>query len=151
RTRSEGDLQGYDAAEDDVVLVGRRVVAKLDVAEPPGQRPEGDLTLGSGQRGAEAVVDAEAERQVAVVGPPDVEALRIGELGGIAVGGREEQDRLLVLRNGAAGHLDVLEHDPTVDLDRRVEAEALLDGRSGQRRVVREPGEPRVGGGRGGR
>src|SRR5262245_46718509 len=70
----------------------RPVVQPLDVGlgereprEPPEERGDGHLGLDPRERRADAVVDAEAEGEVADVRAAEVEPLRIGELGRIMV------------------------------------------------------------------
>ncbi len=70
-------LQRGHAAQRDVVLVRRWVSHQLDRTEPPGQRAEGHLSLQASKRCAQAVVDAEAEPEVPVVGASHVEGVRV--------------------------------------------------------------------------
>ncbi|HEX6521193.1 MAG TPA: hypothetical protein VF070_14480 [Streptosporangiaceae bacterium] len=89
-------------------LTGRQRSASGGTAgESPGagqQGAEGDLGLHAGRGSAQAVVNAVAEGDVATSVAAEVEAVRVGELGGIPVGGtgrgenplaRREQRRVL--------------------------------------------------------
>src|SRR3546814_17652036 len=67
-----------------------------------------DLDLHAGEVGAEAAVDAGAEREVAVLGPVDDEAVAVLENLGVAVASREGHPHLVALLPGATGHLGVL-------------------------------------------
>ncbi|MDZ7732265.1 MAG: hypothetical protein U5R31_03400 [Acidimicrobiia bacterium] len=101
---------------------------ELEVGEPAGEGAQRHLALDAGERGAEAVVHAERERQVVVVGPPDVERVGVVEARRVAVGGGEERDDLLAGLEAVAAHLDVLQGDAAGHVHRSVVAEDLLDG-----------------------
>ena len=70
--------QGLEAPQHDVLLVGDDVGGALDTAGPPQQSGDGDLGLETRQRGAQAMVDAEAEPEMVVVGAAHVEDVGIG-------------------------------------------------------------------------
>jgi hypothetical protein len=63
---------------------------------------EGDLRFEASELGAEAVVEAVAERQRPHVGAVDVEAVGIGEARRIAIAGAEDQHDLLAAAQPAA-------------------------------------------------
>src|SRR3954447_10469546 len=71
--------KGFQPAEDEVlaVLDVGGINAEAEVRVALGEAAEHDLALEPGQRGAEAVVDAVAEREVLVLDAPDVEAVRV--------------------------------------------------------------------------
>ena len=72
----QADGEGLEPSEHDVLLVEQLVGDALEAAGPAQQGRQRDLCLEPGQRRAQAVVDAEAEAQVVVVGPRHVEGLR---------------------------------------------------------------------------
>src|ERR1700694_77865 len=71
--------QGFEAAQDEGAAP-LRLFAEGEAREAAQQRGEGDLRFGTSERRAQAEVDAEAERDVAVLFARDVERLRVGEL-----------------------------------------------------------------------
>ena len=79
-----------------------RVDGQSHVREPRVQGAEGDAPFHPGRRGAQAVVDAVAEREVATLGAGDVEGVRVAEAGPILVRRRERHDHL-----GVSGNCDV--------------------------------------------
>src|SRR3954454_4217629 len=91
-------LQPVDAAREPA-LPGH-LAGEGEPGEPAQQRAERDVGLHPGQRRAQAVVDAVAEREVRVVAPRDVEPLRLGELGVVAVGRAPQDLHDLTGRNG---------------------------------------------------
>ena len=58
---------------------------------------------------SDAVMDAETEAQMAVVGPCDDEPLRVLELARVVVGRRQYKEQVGVCRDCACRQLDVLE------------------------------------------
>src|SRR6266545_3863068 len=62
------------------------------VLQPRHEGPDRDLTLQARQRRTEAEVDAEAERDVTIVAPRDVEAVWIGKVSRIAIGCADRGD-----------------------------------------------------------
>ena len=88
--------------------------------EPPQDRFEGEVRLHARERGAEAEMDAVPEREMARVGPIEVEKLRIGVSPLVAVRGRETDDHLCALRNRVTAELERL---------RRVAERRMRDGR----------------------
>ncbi len=97
---------------------------------------ERHLTLEPGQWCADAVVDAGRECEV-LDGrrPAHIEALRVGVDGRVPVGGADEGHDPLARPDGDTADLDGLVGDAADPLDRRVEAQCLLDRRTGERRV----------------
>ena len=95
----------------------------------PGQDlAEHRAHLGLGQVRAEAVVRAEAEGDVVVRGPREVEALRIGEDGLVAVRRGVVDDDLVAGADGAAAEGDVTGRGAAELHDRRPVAEEFVDG-----------------------
>src|SRR5262245_57708944 len=97
-TTSPTRRQPVEAAQHE----GLAPIGMLGVVEPqrrqtPQQGGDGDLALDAGELGAEAEMDAAAERQGADVGARDVEAVGVGIGGGIAVGGAEQAQHRLAL------------------------------------------------------
>src|SRR3546814_19932628 len=74
------------------------------------------------QAGAGAGVDAGAEGQMAGVAAAQIEAVRVGELLGIAVGGAEAEADGVTLADRHTPELDVLERVPEGDLLRALVA-----------------------------
>ena len=66
-----------------------------------------DLRFEPRQRSADAEVRAVPEREVAVDLPAHVEAIGIGKVALVAIGGAIQQDELRAPRNGGAVDLDV--------------------------------------------
>src|SRR5258705_2006845 len=95
--RSEADRQGFQPAQRQALAMLGPVGGQRKLGQPLHERVDRDLALDPRQRGAETEVDAPAEGDVAIVGPPDVEAIGFGELGGIAVGGTDERHHHLAL------------------------------------------------------
>ena len=83
-------------------------------------------------------MDPGAEPEVPGLGPPEVEAVRIGELRGVAVRGAEEAEDEGPRRQRHAADLGVLQGHPSRPLDRPVVTEQFLDGGCEKRRVVVE-------------
>src|SRR5690606_6381299 len=137
---AEVDRQLAQAAEHRVAVPDQLV--RLDGEPQAGpalrQLAEDDLPLQARERVAEAEVGAEAEREVAVRLARDVEAVRVGELLGIAVGGAEREDHRLALPHLLAAELDVRLGELEQELDRRVVAEQLLDRALHQAGVLAE-------------
>jgi hypothetical protein len=85
------------------------------------------------------VVDAEGEGEVPVgLRPADVQAVRIGEGGGVPVRPPDGHEDLLPLRDGRPVELDVLGGHPAGRLDGAVEAQELLHRPGSQLRLVAE-------------
>lgn len=90
----EVDEEVTGATQGRTRAVGRRVDDESGVLQPVRQLGEGDLRLGTGQGGSEAVVDAAAEAEVLVVLAVGVEAVGVrNEVGVAAAGGEHEYDR----------------------------------------------------------
>lgn len=86
--------------------------------------------------GAETVVDAAAERDVPDVGAGDVQFAGLPELCGVMVGGPNKRSHPRARLHGRASHLRVLQGNPPVHLHRRIVAQKLLDGRTGEFRAI---------------
>src|SRR5262249_37840538 len=113
----------------------------LDGPETLHEATDRHLPLHAGQPHARAGVDADAEGQVPVGVPTDVEPVRIGELGRIAVG-RSDAD----VHVGTGGHLDAVQHrvscgSAVAELVRALEAEKLLHGGADEVRVRPQGGQ----------
>jgi len=103
----EPQRQARDAAEHDARMERqRRVVRALERACTVEERAERDLRLEAREIRAEAVVRPEAEREMLVVAPADVEAVRIRKDVGVAVRGAEPADDHPVRRDVDASHRD---------------------------------------------
>ena len=114
--------------------LGRELHARATFDESRHAR----LELDPRERRADAHVDAAAEADVLCgVRPPDVEHVGLREDARVAIGGSEQQRDLLAPRDRDAGDLDtILEHPALEELERRVEAEELLDRHGGRHRAV---------------
>src|SRR5882757_2437884 len=112
------DRQGRPPAQHPGVATAPRTCQR-GVGVALEERAKADLALGAGQRGAEAEVPAPGERQVlASILAGDVEAVRVGEHVGIAVGPGEVEDDELAALDGPARHLGVLAGTPGAQLYR---------------------------------
>ena len=121
---------------------GRRGrVGQRQVREPLHQAPDRLARLQPRQRRAEANVLTAAEADVRRFASADVEPVRVGERGWIAVGRRRHHRRHLVGADRAAAQRLVARGDPLRALDRRLEAQDLLHRRADQPRVGAQPGE----------
>ncbi len=72
-------------------LVGRQP----HIGQAAHQRAKGDLPFEQGERCADAVVDAVAERDVPILLAPDVEPVGVGKLRWIAVGRAQDRDGVI--------------------------------------------------------
>ena len=88
-------------------------------------------------------MDAPAEGNVAVVGARDVEAVRVGKLSRIAVGGADERHHQLALADRVAAQLDVLARDARRALHRAVVAQQLFHGAGDEPGALAQPAELR--------
>ena len=88
-------------------------------------------------------MDAVAEREVAVVRAPEVEPVRLPELGRVAVGGVDHQEEAIPSPDVLVADPEVLAGDAHHRRSGAVVAQQLLDGRGAQRRIL-TPG-PRFG------
>ena len=89
------------------------------------QGQEGDLPFNAGQGRPQAVMDAVAEGQVAVVAAEDVEAVGVGELPRVAVGGALHGPDALSPPQCFASQFEVGCHHPGNALDGTVVAQAF--------------------------
>ncbi len=99
----------------------------LPFGEPRERLLERDAPLEARQRGPQAEVDAVAERDVVVDAAVDVEAIGIGELALVAIGGAGEQQHLRAGGHDLAVQLDVAGRPSALHRRRRLEAQELLD------------------------
>ena len=98
-----------------------------------------DFRLKPGQRRPHAEMGAGAERDVLVLRPAHVEAVGVGELRRIAVGGCQQQVDPLPPADLGAVHLQIDLGQARRQLNRAVVAQDLLDRRGHQRRIVPDP------------
>ena len=95
-----------------------RFHGERQVREPVEQRAQRDLAFHLRQGGTDAVVDAGRERQVlSGISPGDVEALRVCEHGGVAVGTAEQCDDELAGPHVFSADLDGVVSHPGGALD----------------------------------
>jgi hypothetical protein len=85
------DEEVAGASQGRTLAVRRWVGDQSGVPQPMYEFGEGDLRLGTSQRGAEAIVDAAAEAQVLVVLTVGVEAVGIGDVGRVAAARGEHE------------------------------------------------------------
>ena len=111
-------------------------------AEPRQQVREGDLRLQPGQRRAQAVVDAVAERQVPRSLPAKIQPVRVGVPGRIAVRRAQRDDHRVAAADARPADLDGLGGEPVGRVVDRVHVpEQFLHRAAKQRRVGLQPGE----------
>src|SRR5262249_53407077 len=79
------------------------------------------------------------ERDVPIVGAPEIEAVGLRKLSGVAIGGTDEGEHHVALGNRASGKRDVLAGNARGALDRPVVAEQFLDGALDQSRILAQP------------
>jgi len=84
-------------------------------------------------------VDAAAEGQLLVGRAAQVQAVGLGELVGIPVGGAQHGHQQLPFEDGPAAQFEVRCRDPGRPLHRRVPTQQLLDGGLDQLRLVAQP------------
>ena len=94
------------------------------------------------QRRADAEVDSRPERQMRVGIAPRIERVRIGKALGIAIGRPEQEADPLAFAQADPRDFDVLERIAGEEMQRRVEAQKLLDRR--RRRLAVGEDRPRV-------
>src|SRR3954447_4899603 len=114
--------QGLQAAQHERGPPFRVVgVVELEPGQPPQQRRDRHFGLDARKLGAEAEVDATAERQRAHIGPRDVEMIRPVRIDRrVPVGGAEQAELALPFRNALATEIiDVFQRYPPGHLDRR--------------------------------
>lgn len=87
--------------------VRRRVLDQTEVVEVAEEGVERDLRLDTGERGAEAVVDAAAEAEVLIVLAHRVEPVGVMESQGVPVAGSQHEDQGCALGNGDARDVDI--------------------------------------------
>ena len=120
--------------------VAHRLGRDLVVGDAPEQLLEGHPPFESGERGAEAVVRAVAEREVTRDRSPDVEALGVRELAVVEVCGTPDEHDPRPGGDRDPVQLDLPHRGARQHLRRRLDAQHLLDGRGEQRRVGDERG-----------
>ena len=139
----EAKWERVEAAEHDPAVPGLLLLDELEVREPPGQRAERRPAFDPGQRRAEAVVDAAAERDVLRRTRParsSSSAVSPHCSGSWFAAPRQVSTKLPGF-DGLAVELEVLDRDPTGELHRAVEAQQLLDRVLLESRIVAQPGE----------
>src|SRR5438046_3458004 len=134
---SEGYRERLEPAEHRGLTPLRSVRDELERRHPTEQRADGNLPLDAGQGGAQAKVNTEAEGDVPVVLSRDVEALGVGEVRWVAIGGANGRDDDAALGDLFATDLDIRHGHARRPLHRAVVAQELLDARLDQRGVIR--------------
>ena len=110
--------------------------------EPRQQAREGDLRLQPGQRRAQAVMDAVAERQVPRGLPAEVQPVRVGVPARVTVRRAQRDDHRIAAADGRPADLDRLGGEPVGRVVDRVHVPEQFLHRAGeQRRVGLQPGE----------
>src|SRR5258705_1247268 len=131
----DGDDQFAEAAQD----VVQRALFRLDMEACDLARKRGEQGphLQLGEIHAKAHVRSGAECHVAPgIVAPDIEAIGMGELSGIAIGGAIENDRPRAFRQQDAVQIIVTCHVPRKTLNRRFQPQDLVDCTGYQRRIV---------------
>ena len=129
----EVDQEVYRAAEELVRSVRRRVDDEPRVLHAAQEYLDRRVHLQPRQRTAEAGVDAAGPAEVLVVRAFGVECVRVGELARVAVRGAVHEEDRRTLRDDRPSDLDVGESGPAgKEMDRRLEAQDLLDGAGDQ-------------------
>src|SRR3569833_487296 len=143
-TRSPGHRHLVDAVHDRAVLVGQLVhrLGEPQAGHALEQRAEDDLQLQPGEVGADTVVQAEAEGDLAAGVTMDVQLGGVVERLFVPVGRECDRDDALALADQFAADLDVGHRDPRGGQvgDREV-AQELLGHVRGQVGVALELGE----------
>ena len=117
-----------------------RKAPRLRIGEAREQMTPRDLRLHARKRSPEAVMNAEAERQVlAGVVAVDVEAVRLVEDMGIAIGANEHEDhRFSISEDLAPGQFDGGQRGAEGELHRADVAQRLLDEVGDELRIGRD-------------
>ena len=99
------------------------LLVQAQAGQPLEQHLEGDLQLTPGHARAQAVVRSEAEAQVLLldVVAGDVEAVRLGELRRVAIGGAHPQEHQLALLDALTPKLEVLRGEVVDEGHRRAQ------------------------------
>src|SRR3954469_20428456 len=92
--RLEGDPRLPETEHESIGHLDR-LADRAHRLDPPDQLFEEDPDLESGEAGTEAEVRADAKGEVVVRPARDIEAFRVDEVRGVAVGRTVEQDNLL--------------------------------------------------------
>ena len=100
----------------------------LEMIDPLPESIEEGADLQTGQRGAEAEVGTETERDVMVRRAGEVEGLGVVEMGRIPIRGAVGQQHLLALADGAAVEFDILGGGTAEVVDRGDPADELFGG-----------------------
>src|SRR5262245_49899359 len=87
---SELDRQLLQASQGEALAVLRVLGDEGQIRQPPHERVDRDLTLDARERRAKAEVDAPAKGDVPVVHASQIQAVGLGEVRGVAVGGADE-------------------------------------------------------------
>src|SRR5881628_3460769 len=141
RAASEFHRERLQSPQREALAVLRLVRDELELREPPHERVDGDLPFHAREGSAEAEVNAPAEGDVAVVGPGEVETIRVGELGGIAIRSADEGHHHLTLADRPAADRDVRARDARSALHGTIVAQQLLDGTPDEPGRLAEPTE----------
>src|SRR5258708_36300687 len=96
------------AAQERARPVRRWIGDQVRILQPEAELGQGDLRLGPGQRGAEAVMDTAAEAEVLQVLAIGVEPIGVRYVPRVAAAGGEDKDDRGAVGDGGAGDLDVV-------------------------------------------
>ena len=120
--------QGLQPADRSVGLPPRLRFHRFHRGNLLQQGAEGDFTFQLGQPVSQTVMDTLAESQAGAIMARHVEAVGIGILHGITVGGAEETDDVLSGRNDAVTQCNLLGRTAADFLDRALLGKALVEG-----------------------
>ena len=112
-----------------------RSIGEHQVRHFPCHRADDDLGFHTGERSADTEVDAPTERNWAVVETVDEEAIGVGKAFRVTVGREEDGHNVLASSDVPASDRRTGYGAATQHRDRRIEPEALLDGRRRQCQV----------------
>src|ERR1700734_12503 len=110
------------------VAIARRL-GEAQAREAGEQDPQAGTELEPRQRRADAEMNAGAETHMRIRRPPAVEGVGVGKARGIAIGGAEKKADPVALPKPHACELCVLQRVALKKMQRRVEAQQLLDRR----------------------
>src|SRR2546428_10737818 len=128
RAASEFHRERLQSPQREARAVVRLVRDELEFRGPPPGRADGDRPFHAREWSAGAEVNAPAEGDVAVVGTSEVETIRVGNLGGIAIRGADEGHPHLPLADRPAADIDVRARDARGALHGTIVTQQLLDG-----------------------
>src|SRR5262249_32544717 len=106
-----GHGERFERPECDAGLILQLFRCQMELWEPIDQGGESLLTLDTGQRRPETMMDPGAESHVRVRIPRDVEPVRLRELRGVAIGRRNEPPSPIEFAKDVATQLDIFRSD----------------------------------------